>query len=109
MAITLPAPIAAYFAADKTRDADQAAACFLDTAFVKDEGHTYLGRDEIRQWIASSTSKYSYTATPFAISQDGDRVVVTSHLVGDFPGSPVVLRYAFVLQDGLIAELDIRP
>jgi hypothetical protein len=107
MTITLPAAIAAYFAADKTLDADKAAACFLDTAFVKDEGNTYLGRDEIRQWMAASAAKYSYTATPFAISQDGGRLVVTSHLVGNFPGSPVDLRYAFVLQDGLIAELDI--
>lgn len=108
MTITLPEPIATFFNADKSRDAERVANCFLDTSFVKDEGHTYLGRDEIRQWIAASSAKYSYTATPIDIRQEGGRTVVTSHLIGDFPGSPVDLRYFFTLQDGFIAELDIR-
>jgi hypothetical protein len=32
---------------------------------------------------------------------------VTSHLVGDFPGSPVDLRYFFVLDGDKIASLEI--
>jgi len=35
--------------------------------------------------------------------------VVTSHVVGDFPGSPIDLRYLFVLDDDRIAELEIVP
>jgi hypothetical protein len=32
---------------------------------------------------------------------------VTSHVVGDFPGSPVNLRYFFVLEGDKIASLEI--
>jgi hypothetical protein len=44
---------------------------------------------------------------PFAIVTKGDRMVVTSHLTGEFPGSPVDLRYMFVLAGEKIAELEI--
>jgi uncharacterized circularly permuted ATP-grasp superfamily protein len=108
MSIALPKPIATYFTADKKRDPDHVSRCFLDTAFVKDEGNTYLGRDKIRQWMAESAAKYTYTATPFIIAREHDLTVVTSHLTGDFPGSPVDLRYFFVLQDDMIATLEIR-
>lgn len=38
---------------------------------------------------------------------EGGRTIVTSHLVGDFPGSPIDLRYLFVLADTKIAQLEI--
>jgi hypothetical protein len=34
---------------------------------------------------------------------------VTSLLTGNFPGSPVVLRFAFQLERGKIASLVIKP
>jgi len=34
---------------------------------------------------------------------------VTSHLVRDFPGSPVDLRYFFILDGDQIAALEIIP
>lgn len=40
---------------------------------------------------------------------DKGRIVVTAHLVGDFPGSPTDLRYFFVLEDDKIADLEITP
>ena len=52
---------------------------------------------------------WDYTVEPFALAQQDGRTVVTSHLVGNFPGSPVDLRYFFVLKDGMIAELEIVP
>lgn len=107
MPLTLPAPIAAYLTAEKARDADAAAACFLDAAVVKDDGHTHRGRDEIRQWIADYLVKYSFTATPFNIREEDGQVEVAIHLEGNFPGSPIDLRYVFVLRDGSIAALDI--
>jgi hypothetical protein len=33
--------------------------------------------------------------------------VVTAHVAGDFPGSPIDLRYAFVLAGDRIARLEI--
>ena len=107
MAIALPNPIAAYFAADKKRNAEEVAKCFIETAFVKDEGKTYLGRDEIQDWKSRTSNTYEYTVEPFDITDEGGRIVVTSHLTGNFPGSPVDLRYIFVLNGDLIQELEI--
>lgn len=107
MAINLPGTISQYFAADQERGADAVAACFAERALVRDEGNTYAGRDAIRRWKAESAAKYSYTVEPIAMSTDGDRTVVTGHLVGDFPGSPVDLRYHFRLEGEKIAELEI--
>lgn len=109
MALGLPEAIAAYFSADRTEDPARMAHCFTANAVVKDEGDTHIGREAILAWKALSSTKYSYTAEPFAISQDAGRVVVTSHLEGNFPGSPVDLRYMFQLEDGKIAALEIMP
>lgn len=109
MAIELPKVIAAYFTADKARDAAVIAECFTRDAVVVDEGNTYSGRDAIRQWMANASTQYSYTAEPFALSQEGGRTIVSSHLVGNFPGSPVDLRYLFVIDGDQIAELEIVP
>ncbi|BCH05053.1 polyketide cyclase (plasmid) [Mesorhizobium sp. 131-2-5] len=104
--IDLPKPISAYFQAD-TSDGDAVAACFTENAIVKDEGNTYSGRETIRRWKTDSSAKYTYTVEPFAIATEGDKTVVTSHLVGNFPGSPVDLRYFFVFEGDKIAELEI--
>jgi len=109
MAIELPEVIARYFAADATEGPEHVARCFTDTAVVKDEGRTHVGRDAIRAWKASASTQYSYTVEPFTFVADGDRLVVTSHLEGDFPGSPLDLRYIFALQGDKIAALEIIP
>ncbi|ACY13257.1 nuclear transport factor 2 family protein [Haliangium ochraceum] len=109
MTIRLPDAIAAYFAADKNGDEQALCECFTQDAVVVDEGNTYTGKSAIRNWMAHASKQYSYTVEPFAISDVGGRTVVTSHLVGDFPGSPLNLRYAFVLRKGKIAELEIAP
>jgi len=85
MAIKLPDPIERYFAYDAARDLDGLATCFTDDATVKDEGHLYEGRDAIVGWKRGAGSKYRYTVEPFAIAADGERTVVTSHLVGTSP------------------------
>lgn len=109
MTIELPRTIATYFEADRGKDAQAVSQCFAEGAVVKDEGHTYIGLDAIRQWKAAASTKYTYTVEPFALAVDGERTVVTSHLAGDFPGSPTDLRYFFVLADEKIAELEIVP
>lgn len=109
MGVELPKAIAEYFAADKERSAIAVSQCFTKDAVVRDEGHTYTGRGAILQWSADSSQKYTYTVAPFSIASEGDRTVVTSHLVGDFPGSPIDLRYIFVLEGGKIAALEIIP
>ncbi|MCD2174282.1 nuclear transport factor 2 family protein [Rhizobium sp. C4] len=107
MDMQLPKAISAYFQADQNTDATAIAECFSDDAVVTDEQNVYRGRDAIRRWKDESSAKFSYTVEPFAIADDGHRTVVTSHLVGDFPGSPIDLRYFFVLKGDKIAELEI--
>jgi hypothetical protein len=106
MSISLPEPLAAYFAADRSQRAG-VADCFTETAIVKDEGKTYAGREAIRRWKMQASTQYTYVSEPFAIEQDGDRATVTSRVTGNFPGSPVDLRYSFVLEADKIASLEI--
>lgn len=108
MPIALPGPVAAYFAADQN-DGDAVALCFTENAVVTDERQRHTGRDAIRRWKTEASAKFSYTAEPFAVSEDGSRIVVTAHVSGNFPGSPVDLRYAFVLDGDRIARLEITP
>ncbi|MEC4592796.1 nuclear transport factor 2 family protein [Nitrospirillum amazonense] len=108
MSLTLPPPIAAYFAADKA-GGDAVAACFTDQAVVKDEGHAHHGPAAIAAWKTAASAKYIYTSTPVAVDQADGRVVVTSHVAGNFPGSPITLRYAFVLEGDKISGLEITP
>jgi SnoaL-like domain len=106
--ISLPEPIAAYFAADK-RDVEAIARCFTNDAVVKDEGHAHTGLPAIRRWKAETSTKYTYTSEPFALERHDGMTIVTSRLTGDFPGSPVDLRFFFRLERGKIAFLEIIP
>jgi len=108
MTLDLPKPIAAYFTADKEHS-EAVAECFAENAVVTDEGHTYRGRAAIRQWKADASAKYQYTSEPFACERRDGRVVVTSRLTGNFPGSPLDLRFFFVLDGDQISALEIIP
>jgi hypothetical protein len=59
--------------------------------------------------MTAASAKYSYTSEPFAIEQKDGRYIVTSQLTGNFPGSPVNLRFSFQLERGKIASLVIQP
>ena len=106
--LNLPKPIAAYFAADKS-DGQAVSQCFTENAVVKDEGHTHTGRAAIERWKTEASAKYQYTSEPIACEQKDGKTVVTSHLVGNFPGSPIDLRYFFQLEADKIALLEIMP
>jgi hypothetical protein len=106
MTMTLPTPIAGYFAADRDRDDAALSQRFTEDAIVKDEGKLHTGREAIRTWMSESRKKYHATARPFAIANTGQATVVTCHVEGNFPGSPLDLRYHFVLEGDLIAQLE---
>lgn len=106
--LNLPEPVAAYFEAD--RDSAKAVArCFTAVGKVVDEGQTHAGPAAIEAWKAAASGKYSYSAEPFALARQDRAHIVTSRVVGDFPGSPVDLRYIFMLERGKIASLEITP
>lgn len=108
MPIVLPETIAAYFAADQA-DGETVARCFIEDAVVKDERQTHIGRAAIMAWKTDAAARYSYTSEPVALDEADGKTIVTCHLVGDFPGSPVDLRFFFRLQGNQIASLEIIP
>jgi ketosteroid isomerase-like protein len=106
----LPAVITRYLAAHLARDLDAAMACYTDDAVAVDEGHTYRGPREIRDWLLGRAAAGRYTTTLLATYRvDDERYVAVHHLEGDFPGGVVDLRFRFTLRDGRIAELVIEP
>ncbi len=107
--LSMPEPIADYFEADKRGDADAVARCFTKRAVVKDEGRTHSGHAAIQKWKTGATAKYSYVSKPLAVEQRDVRYIVTSRLTGNFPGSPIDLRYAFRLERAKIVSLEIVP
>lgn len=107
MSLSMPAPISAYFAADRTRDT-AIAEHFTDNATVLDEGKTYVGRAAIQDWKTNASRKYSYSIKPFASETAGSEVVISATVTGNFPGSPVDLRYFFALEGDKIASLRVK-
>lgn len=105
-ALTLPEPIAAYFAAEHNPEA--LARCFTAQAVMKDDGHTYTGVDAIKAFMAEASAKYSATTVPFALEREDGFQIVKAKVTGNFPGSPIDLSYRFRLERGLIASLEIK-
>ena len=106
--LDLPEPIAAYFDADR-QDGQAVARCFTTDGVVLDEGKTHAGLAAIAAWKTDAASRYTYTAKPHTLETQGRGYIVTSQVSGDFPGSPLDLRYRFTLERGKIATLEIAP
>jgi NADPH:quinone reductase-like Zn-dependent oxidoreductase len=104
----LPGPISRYFRADDARDLSATRDAFTASATVSDQGETYRGSDQLEHWLTTTWDRFSYTAEPRTaeVAPDG-RVVVRTHLEGDFPGSEVDLDYRFTLAANRISQLDI--
>jgi ketosteroid isomerase-like protein len=108
MALDVPEPVAAYLAAEETKDADALSRCFTEDGTVHDEGRDYRGRNSIRQWKQEVDTKYRYVLQTVNIQTQGDKVNVRIRLTGQFPGSPIELDYIFKLFNDKIASLEIR-
>ena len=97
-----------YFELAPSADTEAYFALFADDALVEDEGKEYAGIDAIRAW-RTEVPRVEYTITD--VEQDGDGLVVTCTITGDFPGSPFAgLRFRFEeLTDERVRVLRIRP
>lgn len=104
-ALTLPEPIAKYFASEHNTEA--LAQCFKVDAILKDDGHTYEGVDTITAFLAAASVKYNATTVPVDMKDNDGFHVVLAKVSGNFPGSPVNLSYRFGLDRGLIDSLEI--
>jgi ketosteroid isomerase-like protein len=108
MTDNVPEIVSRYLQAADDKDSAGCGACFTADGTVLDEGVTYTGPDAIVAWRESTLAKWTYTTTVTGsepISAAEYRVTV--HVVGDFPGGEVDLKYGFRLRDGLIEALRI--
>ena len=106
--LNLPDPIAAYFKGDR-HDAAAVARCFNTDAVVIDEKRTHTGQAAIEAWKAEASAQFSYTVEPHSLERKDRTYIVTSRVAGNFPGSPVDLRYFFTFRRGRISTLEIKP
>jgi hypothetical protein len=106
----LPTTITTYLDAHVRRDVEVAITTLAPDAAVTDEGQTYRGHDEIRDWLGRAGSEFTYT-TEFigATAIDASHVDVLHRIEGDFPGGVADLHYRFTLDGDSISRLIIEP
>ncbi|MFG1994475.1 nuclear transport factor 2 family protein [Actinoplanes sp. NPDC048988] len=103
--ITLPTAVENFVAATNAHDANALAAVFGDRATVRDDGKTWAGETEIREWIQGHLISPRIVLTP--ISFAGDRLVAAGD--GDFPGGPLSFSFVFGIEDDQVIDLAIAP
>lgn len=107
MPMKMPPTIDTYFAATNKHDVNGMIAVFADGAVVKDEGRDHHGSDAIRKWMKDTLAKYDFKVETTGVTARDGKVVVTGLVSGNFPGSPVSLRYEFTLDHEKITRLEI--
>jgi ketosteroid isomerase-like protein len=107
MAHKLTEAIAAYFATANAQDVDGVSVCFTNDAVVYDEMQDRQGIAAIREWTEETGRKYR-PVEAVNVTETAGQTIVTGRVSGDFPGSPVMLRHAFILQGDKIARLEIQ-
>ncbi len=107
MSNSLAPSIEAYIAGSNAHDPDACAACFSADAVVIDEKRERKGIADIRAWKEEVMKKYQPVLEVLKSGTVDGRTIVTGRVSGNFPGSPVELRYAFTLKGDKIARLEI--
>ena len=108
MSIRLPKAIAVYIAAENSGEVESFSECFAPDATVRDERRTYNGLAAIKEWKGETKRKYNHTVSPLEVAERDGKTVLKARLTGNFPGSPVTLEFAFVLEGGKIKSLEIH-
>jgi len=103
----LPSIIADLLTAQEKYDSEAFSECFSDDAVVFDEGKTYRGKKEVRQWNEMTNAKYKTKYEPLEISNNEDGIILTAKISGTFPGSPAIIKYHFETKNGKITSLHI--
>lgn len=103
--MNLPKVVADLVRAQDNFDSVSYSNCFSETAEVFDEGQTYNGKTEIRDWIEKANQAYRITMKPIDYSEYEQ--ILKAKISGTFDGSPVVLTYYFEIKDNKIQSLKI--
>lgn len=103
--MNLPKVIIDLVQAQDNFDSTAYANCFNETAVVFDEGKTYNGKKEIKNWIEKANNEYQITMKPLEYSENEQ--TLRAEVSGSFPGSPIVLSYRYEFKNELIQSLKI--
>jgi ketosteroid isomerase-like protein len=103
--ITLPNAVEKFIAATNAHDTNALAAVFGDGATVRDDGKTWAGEAEIREWIQGHLINPKIVLTPTSFVDD--QLVASGD--GDFPGGPLSFSFAFSIKDDQVTGLAIAP
>lgn len=106
--MNFPTPIQKYFDADRQGDEPALVGAFAADALVRDEGRAFVGGRAIATWWRESRSRYQPVLEPLEAVASGGTTTVRTRVSGAFPGSPVVLSFAFRLDGERIAALEIK-
>lgn len=104
----MPGIVNIYFEADSRNDVDALSKTFALEAIVEDEGVRHQGVAAIAQWWLAAKKTAEYVAEPLESTVEGDKALVRARVSGQFPGSPVMLTYAFTINDDRIVRLEIK-
>ncbi|MFC8870213.1 nuclear transport factor 2 family protein [Streptomyces sp. NPDC057148] len=96
-----------YFASATGPDRERYLSLFGEDVAVHDDGHCVRGLAEVRRWREETPDVHygvrEVTGTPTGLE-------AVAEVSGDFPGSPVTLRFAFERDaQGKITALTIAP
>ncbi|GAB2495754.1 nuclear transport factor 2 family protein [Nocardiopsis aegyptia] len=96
-----------YFAAAIAHDQERYLALFSDDVIVHDDGRTHHGLAQVRAWHSEAPpvryDLHEATGDPAAF-------LAAAEVSGDFPGSPIILRFSFQRNArGKITSLGIEP
>ncbi len=108
MSLSLPDAITTYFSISNGADDTHLGDCFTQDACVLDEGETHCGRTAIQAWLRAPRANIEYSVEPVSVSHQGNTIVVTATVTGNFPGSPVQLDHTFQLAESQIQSLEIH-
>lgn len=103
--ITLPEAVDNFITATNAHDASALAAVFGKGATVRDDGKTWAGEAEIREWVQGHLIDPKVVLTPTSFA--GDRLIASGD--GEFPGGPLSFAFVFGINDGQITDLAITP
>lgn len=107
MKTELPLLAENYIRLSNAHDAEGVARCFSAAAEVHDDGGVHRGSAEIRDWCQASNDKYAPTIVVADYQATNTGGIVTGDVHGDFPGSPLRMRFDFRFSATAIDTLEI--
>ncbi|GAA4453314.1 nuclear transport factor 2 family protein [Rurimicrobium arvi] len=105
--MNLPKVVTDLIDAQNTFDSVAYANCFSETGIMCDEGKDFEGRSAIRHFIEEANKKYQSTMKPLDYTESGNSGILSAECSGTFPGSPLILKFHFKIDDGQIQYLKV--